>query len=83
VKRFLQVATLLIIGLFVLVSGLDATLDHVARTPGQSSFTWYNEKGGPILAYSGDLSLSPIYAHPAYLHRTSTDELPSSSPRWF
>ncbi len=88
-KRFLQVATLLVICLFVLVSGVDATLDHVTRTPAQNSFTWYNEKGNTVLAYNGDLASCQAYTHPApgmsptFLHRTGTSELTPNSPRWF
>lgn len=55
-KRFLKTFVLLIISLFVLVSGVDAALDHLSRVPTQSTFVVYNEKGVAVLAYYGDVT---------------------------
>ena len=55
-KRFLKTFVLLIISLFVLVSGVDAALDHLSHVPTQSTFIVYNEKGVAVLAYSGDVT---------------------------
>jgi hypothetical protein len=81
-KRFLKIFTLLIVSLFLLVSGVDATLDHMTRSTVQSSYTWYSEKGDTVLAYTGDFPLSlkscvkppiPVERMPRviFLHRTS------------
>jgi sulfur relay (sulfurtransferase) complex TusBCD TusD component (DsrE family) len=77
VKRFLKTFSLLIVSLFLLVTGVDATLGHLSQSPTQSSFTVYNEQGSVILAYNGDLSVCKIYAAkpgpvvaPTFLHRT-------------
>jgi hypothetical protein len=56
VNRFIKIFTLLIISLFVVVSGVDAALDHLSRSPVQSMFTVYNQQGSIVLAYNGDLS---------------------------
>ena len=75
-KRFLKTAALLVASLFLVASGFDAALDRIARCPSQSSFTVYNEQGGVILAYDGDLSAGKAYVKPgpvvtpAFLHRT-------------
>jgi hypothetical protein len=76
VKRFLKTSALLIASLFVVVSGFDAALDHIAHCPSQSSFTVYNEQGGVLFAFDGDLSVCKAYAKPgpavtpSFLHRT-------------
>jgi len=76
VKRFLKTLALLTVSLFLLVSGVDAALDHISHSPMQGSFTVYNEQGGVLFAYEGDLSdckvcLKPGSATiPAFLHRT-------------
>jgi hypothetical protein len=59
-KRFLKVFALLIISLFVLVSGVNTTLDRMAHAPSQGSFTVYSEKGQVLFAYSGNLKNSPV-----------------------
>ncbi len=64
-NRFLKVFSLLIISLFVLVSGVDATLDHISHSATQSSYTVYDEKGTPVIAYTGDLRLCKSYIKPA------------------
>ena len=63
-KRFLKTFVLLILSLFVLVSGVDATLDHLSHSVTQSSYTVYGKKGEILVAYSGDLSLCQSYAKP-------------------
>ncbi len=74
-KRFLKTLSLLIVALLLLVSGVDATLDHLARSVAQNTFTCYDEKGQAVLAYSGEVALSQRFrpmrvAVPAFLHRT-------------
>ena len=75
-KRFLKTLALLIISLFLVVSGVDAALDHLSRSVTQNSFTVYSEEGAVVLAYNGDLSAckacvkpGPVAA-PSFLHRT-------------
>jgi hypothetical protein len=76
VKRFLKVFILLFVGLFLLVSGVDATLDQLSRSPVQNSYTFYSGKGHPIASYAGDLSLcKPVIkpvsmTPPIVIHRT-------------
>jgi hypothetical protein len=82
-KRFLKTLSLLMAGLLLLVSGVDATLDHMTRSTMPSSYTWYNEKGDALFAYSGNFSLdlSKPYVKPPFpmehmprvifIHRTS------------
>jgi hypothetical protein len=76
VKRFLKTSALLIVSLFIVVTGVDAALDHLSHSPSQSSFTIYSEDGGVILAYDGDLSVCRAYAKqgpvvpPGIFHRT-------------
>ncbi len=90
-KRSFKILTLLLIGLFLLISGLDSALDHYARSTTQSNFTWYNPKGEIVLAYSGDLSYCKVYTKPVvpppvtFLHRTSYAAPVSSGlqSRWF
>jgi len=54
-SRFFKVFTLLIVSLFLLVSGVDATLDHLSSTPDQSSYTIFDNKGDVVASYTGDL----------------------------
>ena len=63
-QRFPKIFTLLIVTLFLLVSGVDATLDHMTGSTAQNSFVWYNEKGAVTLAYNGDLNLCKPYVKP-------------------
>ncbi len=75
-KRFLKIFALLIVSLSMLVSGVDAALDHLSHAASQNSLTLYNEKGGVVAAYTGDLSLCKVCVKPglvaerAFLHRT-------------
>jgi hypothetical protein len=55
-KRFLKVLALLVVALFALVSGLDVTLDHLARAASQSAFTCYNQNGRVVAAYNGNMA---------------------------
>ncbi|MEI9999514.1 MAG: hypothetical protein WDO13_10280 [Verrucomicrobiota bacterium] len=74
-KRFLKTLVLLVISLFVLVSGVNAALDQVSHSAAQSSIVVYNEKGQMVLAYDGDLNgkvlAKPLSSYlPRFLHRT-------------
>ena len=55
-KRFLKVSVLLVTSLFLVVSGVNTGLDRLSHSPTQSNFTQYDEKGTPVLSYTGDLS---------------------------
>jgi hypothetical protein len=72
VKRFLKTLALLIVSLFLLVSGVDAALDHLSHGVTQNSLTVYNEQGTVVLAYNGDMSGCKVYVKPvpSFLHRT-------------
>jgi hypothetical protein len=81
-KRHLKVFVLLMISLFVLMSGVDATLDHLAHAPSQNAFASYNQKGQVVVAYSGDLNGCKAYTRLG--NPASANALPrSSSYRWF
>jgi hypothetical protein len=73
-KRFLKTLVLLIVSLFLVVSGVDKALDRLSHSVTQSSFTVYNGQGSVVLAYDGDLSVCKAYAKPVaapgFLHRT-------------
>jgi len=75
-NRFLKTFALLVASLFIVVSGVDAALDHLSHSVTQNSFTVYNEHGTVILAYDGDLNACKAYAKPgsvavpSFLHRT-------------
>ena len=75
-KRFLTTFALLIVSLFLVVSGVDKALDHLSRSVTQNSFTVYDEQGSVVLAYDGDLNACKAYARPGavavpgFLHRT-------------
>jgi hypothetical protein len=77
VKRFLKVLVLLVVSLFMLMSGVDATLDHLTRLLSQCSYTLYDERGDILGSYTGNLALCPIGIRPYqptqsnYLRRTS------------
>jgi hypothetical protein len=76
VKRFIKTFALLIVSLFLVVSGVDAALDRLSHSVTENSFTVYNDQGRVVLAYDGDLSESKAYAKPGsvavpgFLHRT-------------
>jgi hypothetical protein len=76
VKRFLKTLVLLVVSLFLVVSGVDAALDHLSHANTQNSFTVYDEQGSVVLAYDGDLSVCKAYARPEpvaapnFFHRT-------------
>ena len=76
-KRFLITLGLLIVSLFALVTGVDAALDHAAKSPAQNSLVIYDDQGRTLFAYNGDLNdcnvsirPSPILTGPHFLHRT-------------
>jgi len=76
VNRFLKTFALLIVSLFLVVSGVDSALNRLSHSVTQSSFTVYNEQGNIVLAYDGDLNAIKAYAKPgaaavpSFLHRT-------------
>lgn len=71
-KRFIKIFVLLIVCLFVVVSGVDATLDHMSHSATQNSFVWYTDKGESVFVYHGDLALCQSYTKPtSSLHRMS------------
>jgi hypothetical protein len=75
VKRSFKLLVFLVICLFALVSGVDATLDHYSRCISQNSYTLYNERGEVVASFMGDPAAFPGEAHPApslarTLHRT-------------
>lgn len=87
-KRFLKTLTFLSVGLFLLVSSVDTTLDHMSRSASQSTYTWYDAKGNVVFAYNGDIVTKPYPKRvPFLIHRTSLSEsgLPSAQPatRWY
>lgn len=75
-KRFLKTFALLIVSLFLVVSGVDAALDHISHSAAQNTVTVYNEQGRVVLAYNGDLTTCKVclkpgpVAVPFFLHRT-------------
>ena len=75
-KRFLKTFALLIVSLFLVVSGVNQALDHLSHSVTQNSVTVYNGQGAVLLAYNGDLSVFKAYAKPGpvavpgFLHRT-------------
>ena len=75
-KRFLKIFSLLIVSLFLLVSGVDKAMDQLSRSVDQGSYTFYDANGVVVVDYSGDLRLCKTYARPVsvtpptILHRT-------------
>jgi len=75
-KRFLKTLALLVVSLFLLVSGVDAALDHLSHSPSQSSFVVYSEQGNVLFAYEGNLNECKVCVKPgsattpAFLHRS-------------
>jgi hypothetical protein len=67
VKRFLKTLTLLVVTLLLLASGVDATLDHLGHLPADNSLTWYDTRGNPVLAYTGEAALVQKFPRPARL----------------
>ena len=61
-KRFLKIFSLLVVGLFALVTGVDSALGHLSASTTKSSLIVYNEKGTVVLAYEGDLNDCKILA---------------------
>jgi hypothetical protein len=69
-KRFFKVFVLLIVCLFLLVSGVDATLDQISKSPDQSHWTLYDSKGVLVISYSGDLRYLKPYVRPGKIVQT-------------
>jgi hypothetical protein len=76
-SRFLKTLALLAVSLFLLVSGVEATLDHASRVSAQGSFVIYDDQGRALFAYEGDLNdckvcvkPSASFIVPRFLHRT-------------
>jgi hypothetical protein len=76
-KRFIITLGLLIVSLFMLVTGVNAALDRVAKSPAQNSLVIYDDQGRPLFAYNGDLNdctvsvrPSTSFVGPHFLHRT-------------
>jgi hypothetical protein len=75
-NRFLKTFVLLIVALVSLASGVSATLDCLGRSPAQNSFTWYDERGGLVVAYDGEQALAQKFPRPVravssfFVHRT-------------
>jgi len=63
-KRFLKTFALVIVSLFMLVSGVNVTLDQMNRSATKSSYTFYSEKDTVLIAYTGDLKSCPVYVRP-------------------
>ncbi len=64
-KRFLKIFSLLIVSLFLLMSGVDAALDRLSHSAMQSSYSLYSETGDIVFAYNGDLGLCESYGKPS------------------
>ena len=75
-KKFFKTFALLLLGMFLLVSGMDAGLGRLSASAQQGSFTVYNERGETVFAYNGDLNACRALAKPSvnwaprFLHRT-------------
>ena len=63
-KRFLKVLVILVTSLFLLASGLNATLDRLSHSASQNSFCLYNHQGDAVVTYNGDLRFSKIDLKP-------------------
>jgi len=55
VDRFIKTLGLLIIMLFLLASGIEATLDRLASSSHQNQVAIYGPTNAPLLLYTGDL----------------------------
>ena len=73
VKHFFKVLVLLIVALFVLVSGVDVALDRMPPPAAKGAYTYYNAQGEMVYSYTGDLKYCPVYSrvsHYLLLKRT-------------
>jgi hypothetical protein len=74
-NRFLKTFALLIVSLFLLVTGVDATLDRLERARLQNTYTLYSDEGAMVIAYNGDMDYCPSSFKPGpiiphrFLHR--------------
>jgi hypothetical protein len=64
VNRLLKTTSLLIVSLFLVVSGVDTALDRLSHSPDQNSFVAYGAQGSIMLAYEGDLAGCKAFAKP-------------------
>ncbi len=76
-KRFLITLGLLLVSLFAFVTGVDAALDHMAKSPTQNSVVIYDDQGRALFAYNGDLNDCNVSIRPSssltgphFLHRS-------------
>jgi hypothetical protein len=56
VDRFIKTLGLLIIMLFLLATGIDATLDRLASSSRHNTLTVYGQTNDELLVYDGDLA---------------------------
>ena len=61
-KHFFKVLVLLIVALFVLVSGVNVALDQMPPTATKGAYSYYNARGELVYAYTGDLNSCPVYS---------------------
>jgi hypothetical protein len=75
-KRFFRTLGLLVLGLFALLSGVNAALDHMTQSPAQNSVVIYDDQGHTLYAYNGNLNNCSVTLRPVanlgphFLHRT-------------
>ena len=70
-NRFLKTSVVLLIAIFALVTGVDATLDHMTRSASQNSFNWYDERGESVVSFEGNLAECHSYLKPGPVGATS------------
>ena len=61
-KHFFKVLVLLIVALFVLVSGVNVALDQMPPAYATGSYSYYDAHGQLVYAYTGDLNSCPVYS---------------------
>lgn len=59
-KHFFKVLVLLIVALFVLVSGVNVALDRMPLSVTKGGYCYYNASGELVYSYTGDLKYCPI-----------------------
>ncbi len=64
-NRFFKTFSLLLFVLLLLVTGVNATLEHFAHSSTQeNNYTLYAESGHALYAYNGDLDQCEPYVRP-------------------
>ncbi len=63
-NRFLLTLGLLIVGLSALATGVNAALDHLAKTPAQNSVVIYDDHGNALYAFNGNPVKCPVTLRP-------------------